>query len=183
MAVQDAIATIVTETPAETEAVGRVLGRALVPGDLVNLQGDLGAGKTLFVKGLAASLGYDPHDVQSPTFTLVHEHRGERLTLYHLDLYRLDDALAEIEALGFEEYLEPEDAVTAVEWGEEESPPSPAAVLTSSLKSWALGAASRCTPARSSGNGSKSSSRPFRSWVWKGPGEPAGAGRRDRLGS
>lgn len=122
MAVQDAIATIVTETPAETEAVGRVLGRALVAGDLVNLQGDLGAGKTLFVKGLAASLGYDPHDVQSPTFTLVHEHRGERLTLYHLDLYRLDDALAEIEALGFEEYLEPEDAVTAVEWGERGEP-------------------------------------------------------------
>lgn len=118
MAVADAIATILTQSPAETQAVGRILGRALVAGDLINLQGDLGAGKTLFVKGLAASLGYDPHDVQSPTFTLVHEHRGERLTLYHLDLYRLEDALTEIEALGFEEYLEPHDAVTAVEWGE-----------------------------------------------------------------
>ena len=118
MAVQDAIATIVTETPAETEAAGRALGRALVAGDVVNLQGDLGAGKTLFVKGLAASLGYDPHDVQSPTFTLVHEHRGGRLDLFHLDLYRLDDPLGDVEASGLDEYLDPRDGVTAVEWGE-----------------------------------------------------------------
>lgn len=118
MAVVDEIARIHTQSPAETEGVGRRLGRALVAGDLVNLKGDLGAGKTLFVKGLAASLGYDPAEVQSPTFTLVHEYRGERLTLYHLDLYRLDDPIADIEALGFDEYLDPRDGVVAVEWGE-----------------------------------------------------------------
>lgn len=95
-----------------------MLGKVLAAGDLVSLKGQLGAGKTLFVKGMAASLGYDPDDVQSPTFTLVHEYRGQRLTLYHLDLYRLDDALFEIEALGFDEYLQPDDGATAVEWGD-----------------------------------------------------------------
>lgn len=118
MAVVDEIARILAQSPSETEGVGRRLGQALVAGDLVNLKGDLGAGKTLFVKGLAASLGYDPTDVQSPTFTLVNEYRGERLPLYHLDLYRLDDPLAEIDALGFDEYLQPYDGVTAVEWGD-----------------------------------------------------------------
>ena len=111
------IARILTQSPSETEDVGRRLGQALVAGDLVSLEGDLGAGKTLFVKGMAAALGYDPTDVQSPTFTLVNEYRGERLTLYHLDLYRLEDPLEEIDALGFDEYLQPEDGVTAVEWG------------------------------------------------------------------
>lgn len=118
MAVVEKVAKVQTQNPSETEVLGRRLGKALVAGDLVNLKGDLGAGKTLFVKGLAASLGYDPTDVQSPTFTLVNEYRGERLTLYHLDLYRLDDPLDEIDALGFDEYLHPDDGATAVEWGE-----------------------------------------------------------------
>jgi|GEM_PF-203703 len=118
MAVVAEIAKVYTRSPDETERLGRAFGRALVAGDLVNLQGQLGAGKTLFVKGIAASIGFDPAEVQSPTFTLVHEYRGEKLTLYHLDLYRLDNPAGEIDALGFEEYLDPQDAIAAVEWGE-----------------------------------------------------------------
>lgn len=118
MATAAAIAKVRTYSPAETQRLGQVFGQALAAGDLVNLQGDLGAGKTLFVKGIARSLGYDPEDVQSPTFTLVHEHRGGRLELFHLDLYRLDDPLGDVEASGLDEYLDPRDGVTAVEWGE-----------------------------------------------------------------
>lgn len=118
MAVTAEIARVRTHSPAETEQLGRLFGQALVAGDLVNLVGELGAGKTLFVKGIAAALGFDPAEVQSPTFTLVHEYRGERATLYHLDLYRLDDPAQEVEILGFEEYLDPKDAISAVEWGD-----------------------------------------------------------------
>jgi len=85
------------------------------PGTTILLSGDLGAGKTAFVKGLAAGLGIDPDDVTSPTFTLVHEHRGGRLPLIHVDLYRLDTA--ELDEIG----LDPDLAFTgvvAVEWAE-----------------------------------------------------------------
>src|SRR5205085_5141639 len=73
-----------------TQAVARELAAALKAGDVLLLSGDLGAGKTTFVRGLAEGLGVDPGEVSSPTFTLVHEYRGGRLTLYHADLYRLD---------------------------------------------------------------------------------------------
>jgi len=86
---------------------------ALEPGDLVTLSGDLGAGKTTFVKGLAAGLGIDPGDVSSPTFTLLHEYRGGRLTLYHADLYRLDKAATD--DLGLDE-TGVRDGVLAIEW-------------------------------------------------------------------
>ena len=77
------------------------------------LAGDLGAGKTTFVKGLAAGLGIDPAEVSSPTFTLLHEYRGGRLTLYHADLYRLDNTATE--DLGLEE-TGVRDGVLAIEW-------------------------------------------------------------------
>ena len=77
---------------AETAAVASELARGLVAGDVLLLSGNLGAGKTAFVRGLAAGLGLDPEEVSSPTFTLVHEYRGGRLTLYHADLYRLERA-------------------------------------------------------------------------------------------
>jgi tRNA threonylcarbamoyladenosine biosynthesis protein TsaE len=77
------------------------------------LAGDLGAGKTTFVRGLAEGLGIDPADVSSPTFTLVHEYRGGRLTLYHADLYRLDRTATE--DLGLEE-VGVKDGVLAIEW-------------------------------------------------------------------
>jgi tRNA threonylcarbamoyladenosine biosynthesis protein TsaE len=79
------------------------------------LSGNLGAGKTAFVRGLAAGLGIDPDAVSSPTFTLVHEYRGGRLTLYHADLYRLDRAATE--DLGLEE-MGVKDGVLAIEWPE-----------------------------------------------------------------
>ena len=95
----------------ETQAVAVELAATLKPGDVLLLAGDLGAGKTTFVRGLAAGLGIDPREVSSPTFTLVHEYRGGRLTLYHADLYRLDKAAAD--ELGLEETTA---GVLAIEW-------------------------------------------------------------------
>ena len=80
-------------------------------GDVLLLSGNLGAGKTAFVRGLAAGLGLDPEEVSSPTFTLVHEYRGGRLTLYHADLYRLERAATD--DLGLEELHR---GVLAIEW-------------------------------------------------------------------
>lgn len=101
----------VTTSEAETAAIARDLARSLVAGDVLLLSGNLGAGKTAFVRGLADGLGVDPDDVSSPTFTLVHEYRGGRLTLYHADLYRLDRAATD--DLGLEEFQR---GVLAIEW-------------------------------------------------------------------
>jgi tRNA threonylcarbamoyladenosine biosynthesis protein TsaE len=108
----------VTDSEAETAAVGRALGERLPPGTVVRVSGPLGAGKTAFVRGLAEGLGIDPEDVSSPTFTLVHEYRGGRLTLYHADLYRLPTAATD--DLGLEETT---DGVLAIEWPERLSRP------------------------------------------------------------
>ena len=102
-----------TESEEETADVARVLAGTLQPGAVLLLSGQLGAGKTAFVRGLAAGLGIDPDDVSSPTFTLVHEYRGGRLTLYHADLYRLEKTAAE--DLGLEEKAVAE-GVLAIEW-------------------------------------------------------------------
>ena len=102
-----------TRSEAETYAVARDLAGTLEAGDVVLLSGNLGAGTTAFVRGLAEGLGIDPAEVSSPTFTLVHEYRGGRLTLYHADLYRLDRTAAA--DLGLEE-LGVSDGVLAIEW-------------------------------------------------------------------
>ena len=102
-----------TASEEETQAVARELAATLKPGDVLLLAGDLGAGKTTFVKGLAAGLGIDPGDVSSPTFTLLHEYRGGRLTLYHADLYRLDKTATD--DLGLDE-TGVRDGVLAIEW-------------------------------------------------------------------
>jgi len=102
-----------TASEEETQAVARELAATLKPGDVLLLAGDLGAGKTTFVKGLAAGLGIDPGEVSSPTFTLLHEYRGGRLTLYHADLYRLDKAATD--DLGLDE-TGVRDGVLAIEW-------------------------------------------------------------------
>ena len=102
-----------TESEEQTAAVARELAGGLAAGDVVLLTGDLGAGKTAFVRGLADGLGIDTGEVSSPTFTLVHEYGGGRLTLYHVDLYRLDRAATE--DLGLEE-LGVADGVLAIEW-------------------------------------------------------------------
>lgn len=96
-----------------TLAAAAALARALRPGDLIGLQGDLGAGKTTFVRGLAQGLGIDPDRVRSPTFTLVNEYGGGRLPLYHIDLYRL--APAAVDRMALREYLYG-DGVCVVEW-------------------------------------------------------------------
>ncbi|OFW02207.1 MAG: tRNA (adenosine(37)-N6)-threonylcarbamoyltransferase complex ATPase subunit type 1 TsaE [Acidobacteria bacterium RIFCSPLOWO2_02_FULL_68_18] len=105
--------TRLTHSEEDTQAVARDLASTLEAGDVVLLSGTLGAGKTAFVRGLAAGLGIDPEEVCSPTFTLVHEYRGGRLTLYHADLYRLDKAATG--DLGLEE-MGVTDGVLAIEW-------------------------------------------------------------------
>jgi tRNA threonylcarbamoyladenosine biosynthesis protein TsaE len=98
---------------AETTALGRQLATTLQPGAVVLLSGDLGTGKTAFVRGIAAGLGIDPGAVSSPTFTLIQEYRGGRLPLYHADLYRLTPR--EAEDLGLDE-LADSGGVLAIEW-------------------------------------------------------------------
>jgi tRNA threonylcarbamoyladenosine biosynthesis protein TsaE len=103
-------------TPAETEGLGRTLGRDLAGGSVIALEGPLGAGKTLLAKGVAVGNGLrDASLVTSPTFTLVQEYAG-RLHLYHLDVYRLKSA-AEVTALGFSEMIRP-DAAVLIEWAD-----------------------------------------------------------------
>ena len=103
----------VTRSEDETADVARELAAALNAGDVILLSGNLGAGKTAFVRGLASGLGIDPGEVSSPTFTLVHEYRGGRLTLYHADLYRLERIATE--DIGLEE-MGVGDGVLAIEW-------------------------------------------------------------------
>ena len=109
------MATCISHSPAETEALGETWGRSAQSGLVIGLCGDLGAGKTQLVKGLARGLGITTR-VHSPTFALVNIYAGGRLTLFHLDLYRLETR-EQIRAAGLEEYLEPT-GVTVVEWAE-----------------------------------------------------------------
>jgi tRNA threonylcarbamoyladenosine biosynthesis protein TsaE len=105
---------IVTRATDETRKAGAALAELLVPGDVISLTGDLGAGKTAFVQGAARALGVgDP--VVSPTFVLVREYRGD-VPVYHLDVYRLD-RIQEVLDLGFEDYLDPS-GVVFIEWGD-----------------------------------------------------------------
>ncbi len=110
------MATFISHSPEETAALGERWGRDAAPGWVLGLSGDLGAGKTQFVKGLALGLGITTR-VHSPTFALVNEYAGGRLPLAHLDLYRLDTPEL-ILAAGLEEYLRRPNGVTVVEWCE-----------------------------------------------------------------
>ena len=108
---------ITTNSAEETIALGRTLAELLAPPKLVLLRGDLGAGKTTLVKGIAAAFeAAAEEDVTSPTFTLVHEYRGPRANLYHIDLYRVDTP-RELETLGLDD-LRSERSVLLIEWGE-----------------------------------------------------------------
>lgn len=104
-----------THSPEETFALARRIGERLSGGEIFLLSGELGAGKTVFAKGLAAGLGIDPADVTSPSFTLVNVYEG-RLRFYHVDLYRLESD-RQVD-LGLEEIFEEEKAVAVVEWAE-----------------------------------------------------------------
>lgn len=108
---------ITTQSADETIAFGRTLADLLTPPKLVLLRGDLGAGKTTLVKGIAAAFeAAAEEDVTSPTFTLVHEYRGPRATLYHIDLYRVDTP-RELETLALDD-LRSENSLLLIEWGE-----------------------------------------------------------------
>jgi tRNA threonylcarbamoyladenosine biosynthesis protein TsaE len=109
------MATYISHSPAETAALGEQWGRVAESGLVIGLSGDLGAGKTQFVKGLARGLGIVAR-VHSPTFALVNIYSGGRLTLFHWDLYRLDTR-QQIAAAGLEDYLNPA-GVTVIEWAE-----------------------------------------------------------------
>ena len=104
---------IQTSSAEETEQIGWQLGRLMTAGMVLGLCGDLGAGKTCLVKGIATGLGLAPEDITSPTFTLLAEHYRGRIPLYHIDLYRLEGVA--VEELGFEEYLCGQ-GVAVIEW-------------------------------------------------------------------
>ena len=108
---------VITHSPEETIAFGRQLAGQLAPPKLVLLRGDLGAGKTTIVKGIAEAFdAASQDDVTSPTFTLIHEYRGPKVTVFHIDLYRIDTE-RELATLGLDDYMR-EDAVLLIEWGE-----------------------------------------------------------------
>lgn len=109
---------VVSRSPEETRILGASLAPVLLPGDVISLNGDLGAGKTVFVQGLATALGVQRR-ITSPTFVIVHEYEG-RFPILHLDVYRLD-SFQEVLDLGFEELLDPE-AILLVEWGDAVAP-------------------------------------------------------------
>jgi tRNA threonylcarbamoyladenosine biosynthesis protein TsaE len=109
------VATFISHSPAETEALGEKFGRAARRGRVIALSGDLGAGKTQFVRGVARGLEISAR-VHSPTFTLANEYGGGRLKLFHLDLYRLETA-EQIFSAGVEEFLSP-DGVAVIEWAD-----------------------------------------------------------------
>ena len=106
-----------SEGPQETFSLGMMLGRKLTGGEILLLSGPLGAGKTIFVKGISAALGVDPDEVTSPSFTLVNPHEG-RLLLFHIDLYRLDEGAQAAHAVDLDELLRDESAVIVIEWAE-----------------------------------------------------------------
>ena len=105
----------ITNSPAETEAVGAALGKILKPGTVIAYRGDLGAGKTAFTRGLARGLG-SSEMVTSPTYTIVNEYLGGRMPLFHFDMYRLASS-DDLWDIGWEDYLD-RNGVCAVEWSE-----------------------------------------------------------------
>ncbi|MBI5745596.1 MAG: tRNA (adenosine(37)-N6)-threonylcarbamoyltransferase complex ATPase subunit type 1 TsaE [Nitrospirae bacterium] len=109
------VCTVVTVSPEETRRLGEIIGGLMTGGELVAINGELGSGKTVFVKGLACGLGIKDKDVSSPTFIFVREYRG-RLTLYHADLYRINRA-SDIEDLGLFDFIGGE-GIMAVEWAD-----------------------------------------------------------------
>lgn len=110
-------AEIISQNQADTFHLGEQIGGELAGGEIILLDGPLGAGKTIMVKGIATALGLDQEDVTSPSFTLVNPHPG-RLLLYHIDLYRLDAGASAAHAVDLDEILTDEKAVVIIEWAE-----------------------------------------------------------------
>ncbi|RPJ84309.1 MAG: tRNA (adenosine(37)-N6)-threonylcarbamoyltransferase complex ATPase subunit type 1 TsaE [Acidobacteria bacterium] len=118
-----------TNSEEDTARLAARFASALAPGAIVLLTGDLGAGKTVFVRGMAAGIGVDPDEVSSPTFTLIQEYRG-RSTLFHVDLYRIEGG--EVDDLGLEE-LTTAGGIAAIEWAEKLPRPLPGAISVTIL--------------------------------------------------
>ncbi|HEX4823386.1 MAG TPA: tRNA (adenosine(37)-N6)-threonylcarbamoyltransferase complex ATPase subunit type 1 TsaE [Candidatus Polarisedimenticolaceae bacterium] len=113
--------TVFSLSEEETLDLGRGVGRSLKGGELLLLEGDLGYGKTVFARGVATALGIPPEEVTSPSYTLVHEYKGGRVPVFHLDLYRLDENDEQAGGFGVEEILAA-GGVVLVEWGEKLPP-------------------------------------------------------------
>jgi tRNA threonylcarbamoyladenosine biosynthesis protein TsaE len=111
----DTAVSVITLSPARTKALGRLMGRMLRAGDVIAISGELGTGKTVLIKGIAAGLGIDERNVTSPTFILMNEYKG-RLPVYHFDAYRMIRA-AEIEELGADDYFFG-GGVSLIEWAD-----------------------------------------------------------------
>jgi tRNA threonylcarbamoyladenosine biosynthesis protein TsaE len=109
------VATFTSNSPAETEAIGRQLAQEIGIGSVLALKGDLGSGKTVFVKGLVAGLG-SRADVTSPTFTIVHEYRQGRMPVYHFDFFRFENR-EPVARLGLDDYFFG-DGVSVIEWAD-----------------------------------------------------------------
>jgi len=129
---------VISKSPEETRKLGERLGNLLRAGDAVALEGELGAGKTCFIQGMARGLGVEEKYVVSPSFVLIREYEG-RIPLYHVDLYRLHPG-AEVAGLGLDEYLEGGGA-TAIEWAEKAAGQLPDGCIRIEMKS--LGETSR----------------------------------------
>jgi len=111
----DSVISVITLSPARTKALGRLMGRMLRAGDVIAISGELGTGKTVLIKGIAAGLGIDERNVTSPTFILMNEYAG-RMPVYHFDAYRIVRA-AEIEELGADDYFFG-NGVSLIEWAD-----------------------------------------------------------------
>jgi tRNA threonylcarbamoyladenosine biosynthesis protein TsaE len=111
------VGTTISKSESETFELGLRIGSELRGGEVLLLNGSLGAGKTVLVKGIAHALGLDEEDVTSPTFTLVNPHQG-RLLLYHIDLYRLDEGASAAHAVDLDEIVSDETAVVVIEWAD-----------------------------------------------------------------
>src|SRR5437870_166994 len=109
------LATFISNSPAETEAIGRQLAKDVEPGSVLALKGELGSGKTLFTKALVAGMGSNAA-VTSPTFTIMHEYQGGRLPVYHFDFFRLENRESAVR-LGVEDYFF-SDSVSVIEWAD-----------------------------------------------------------------
>jgi len=109
------VATFISNSPAETEAIGRQVAENIDVGSVLALKGELGSGKTLFVKGVVAGLGGSA-DVTSPTFTILHEYRAGRLPIYHFDLFRIENPQA-LARLGLDDYFFG-DGISVIEWAD-----------------------------------------------------------------
>ena len=129
----------ISRSVAQTESIAADLAKTLKGGECIALHGNLGAGKTQFVRGLARALGADPKSVSSPTFVLLHVYKGGRLTLYHLDAYRISGA-EDFESIGFGELLD-QGGVVVVEWASKVSELMPLRTVHIHLEP--LGATSR----------------------------------------